>query len=276
MYEHDLEKAYRIADWMDDPRSPSGRERYLEALNKFDSLLKHPWFKPLTSRGSVKIVDIGAGRGIGGIAFAKTLAKHSIEYVLYMVDIRRDALKDAIEFAREEGVEAETYQLDALKIHETGLKDVDIVLMYGAILAHFNEWSFTRLLASSTSILNDNGLIIIEEMDRSHILFTRGYKNFIVEKRDPGGVSISVHRRYDKVSGSYYRLFIDLRTWDSVEIPINFRSISHIASVLWMFMKDIDIITTSKPDIYLVVGKNPRKKILPKDLENDPYCLKPR
>ena len=57
-----------------------------------------------------------------------------------MIDLRESALKDALRFAKEEGVlSAEVHKLDAIKAHTLG--KFDIVLMYGAILVHFNSWN---------------------------------------------------------------------------------------------------------------------------------------
>ncbi len=44
--------------------------------------------------------------------------------------------------------------------------------MYGAILAHFNEWEMIKLFASTSNALKDDGvIIIIEEMDRIDNIF---------------------------------------------------------------------------------------------------------
>ncbi len=86
---------------------------------------------------SISLLDVGAGRGIGGVAFTEVLRDMGIECIVDMVDLRRDALKDAEEFAQEKGVKARTYVMDALEVYKLG--EYDIVLMYGAILTHFNE-----------------------------------------------------------------------------------------------------------------------------------------
>ncbi len=42
-----LEKAYRIAEWIDDPRRGRSVKRYREALERSKYLFNHPWFKEL-------------------------------------------------------------------------------------------------------------------------------------------------------------------------------------------------------------------------------------
>ncbi|RLE72899.1 MAG: hypothetical protein DRJ37_01775 [Thermoprotei archaeon] len=82
-----LKKGYEIAQWCDNPWSPEGKERYENALKKFGELLKHPWLAELAS-GKISILDLGAGRGIGGVALAKTLIDKDVEVELTMVDLR--------------------------------------------------------------------------------------------------------------------------------------------------------------------------------------------
>lgn len=272
MSARDLERAYRIALWKDDPWTPEGRERYRGALRAFKKLLEHPWLKELVGREEVSVVDIGAGRGIGGVAFAKVLKERGIKTKLVMVDVRRDAIKDALRFAKEEGIEAEAYVMDALEAYKLG--KYEIVLMYGAILAHFNEWDMVRLFASSVRALKENGVIVIEEMDRVNAIFRGGFKDVILESRDPKKLSLSVHSRYDPITGSYYRTFVRLRDFEAVTIPVNFRSIAHIASTLWLFTRDVDILPTGEDALYFVVGRGLRGIIGPEDLKEGPTVFK--
>jgi len=272
-YGRDLETAYRIACWKDDPWTREGRERYTSALRRFKLLLKHPWFKEILSKDVVKILDLCSGKGIGGVALAKVIQENT-EVELSMVDIREEAVEASLRFAKSEGVSAKALVKDAKSIHTLGL--FDIVLVYGGSLAHFNSWDLIKLLASATTVLEKNGVIIVEEMDRAHVLFTRGYKDFIVENPNPQSLAISIHIKYDPVTGSYYRRFIRLKDEYSVTLPINFRSISTIASILWLFVKNIDLLSTSDENIYLIIGRRPRRKITPEDLSESPIVLKRR
>ena len=256
-----LERAYRIADWADDPRTRAGRERYAKALKSLSGLLDHPWLRGL--RGEVEVLDLCSGRGIGGVALAKALRGRGVRCRLVMVDIRRDAIRDAERFAAEEGFEAEAHAMDACEAHRLG-RLFDVVLIYGASLAHFDEWSFIRLLASATWCLRDPGVIVIEEMDRVDAVIRRGYREIVVERVERG-VSISVHDRYDYLTGSYYRTFISLSDLSSATVPINFRSVAHVASALWLFAKDVDVVPEGQK-LYFVLGRDPRRAISPEDL----------
>ncbi len=265
-----LEKGYEIARWRDNPWSLEGRERYENALKKFEKLLKHPWLAKLAS-DKISILDLGAGRGIGGVALAKTLIGKGVEVELTMVDLRESAVKDSLKFAEEEGVRAKAYKMDAIEAYKLGR--FNLVLMYGAILAHFDSWALPRLFASAAETLRENGVVIVEEMDRTHAIFMSRFKEFIVENPKPEALSISVHAGYDPVKGSYLRNYIRVRDWEAVTLPMNFRSISTIASILWLFLKDIDIVRAEAENIYLVLGKTPRRLLKPEHLE-DPTVIK--
>ncbi len=80
-------------------------------------------------------------------------------------------------------MEADAHVMDTLEAHK--FSKFDIVLMYGAILAHFNEWNMLRLFASAAKALKDDGLVIIEEMDRINAIFGGGYKEIVIESGDP-------------------------------------------------------------------------------------------
>lgn len=263
-----LSKAYEIADWGDNPWSERGRKRYEEAIKTFRSLMRHDWLKALPDE--VRVLDIGAGRGIGGVALAKVLKEEGRRAGLLMIDLREDAIKDAEKFAGQEGVDAEARVHDALRAHELG--HFDIVLMYGAILAHFDEWSFIRLLSSAAEALKGEGVVIIEELDRVNHIFRVGFKDILMERRDPRNPSLSYHLKYDPIKGTYTRALLRLKDMESVEVGVNFRSIAHIASVLWAFVSDVDIIG-KEGDSYLILGRGPKRGPSPAEFARDPRAM---
>ena len=147
------------------------------------------------------------------------------------------------------------------------------MLMYGAILVHFDSWALPKLFASAAEALREDGVVIVEEMDRTHVIFMSRFKEFIVENPKPEALSISVHAGYDPVKGSYLRNYIRVKDWEAVTLPVNFRSISTIASTLWLFLKDVDIVRTETENLYLVLGKTPRRLLKPEHLE-EPTVIK--
>jgi predicted O-methyltransferase YrrM len=269
-----LDIAYSIVGWKDDPYTPEGYKRFSVAMDRFRKLMRHPWLSKLLEKRLLTIVDVGAGKGIGSVALGKVLQENGVKARVYMIDLREGALKTALKFASENNVEAETYVVNASEVHRVGIRDADLALLYGGILAHFNEWELVTLFSSTTSIINDGGILLLEEFDRDHMLYTRGYKDLLVEKREEDSITISVHKRYDPITGSYYRLFIDLLGHRTVEVPINFRSIAQIASMLWIFMHNVDMVYTGESLVYYILGIKPRRKIDTDDLSIVPEILK--
>ena len=249
----DLKKGFEIADWADDPSKASGRARMESALKAFGELLQHPWLKELVRKEEARVLDLCAGRGIGGVALAKILRNAGVKVSVTFVDKRDDALEDALRLAKSEKIPANARAADALKAHELG--KFDAVLIYGASLIHFNEWEHVRLFASAAASLEPNGLLIVEEMDRVHAIFRSGFKDFIVENKDPASLSVSVYVRYDPLTASHYRTFVRLRDGKSVTLPFTFRSIAHIASVAWLFFEDVDLVLLSaEKHLYAILG----------------------
>lgn len=266
----ELEIAYELALWKDDPWSAEGRERYLKAKEVFRKLLAHPWLKEILTTGNVRVLDLGSGKGIGGVAFTESLTERGIRPTLTMVDVRSSAVEASLKFAEERGVKAEVYAMNALDAYKLGT--YDIVLMYGAIFAHFNSWDMCRLLASASEALAEKGVMVIEEFDRVHNVFMGGFKDIILENPKPENITISFYVDYNPVTGSYLRRFVRLRDGKNVLVPLNFRSISTIASLLWIFMKDVDMMKIDE-NLYLILGKDKRGAVGPSDLAENPKIL---
>lgn len=227
--------------------------------------------REIAKRKRVSLLDLGAGKGIGGIALAKALKERGVSVNLVMIDVRRDAVEASVRFAREEGIEGEARVMDATKAHVLG--KFDLVLMYGAMLAHFDSWQLPRLFASAAA-LTENGVVIVEEMDRVDYIFRRGFKDLLVENPRPSEISVSVHVGYDAVRGSYRRAFIRLRNGEAVTLPVSFRSIATIASILWLFVSDVDIVLKEPGGMYFILGKAPRGLLEPDCLASDPLVLR--
>lgn len=203
------------------------------------------------------------------------LERKGVETNLVMVDVRRDAIEDAVRFARENGIiNANARIMDALESHKLGRHD--IVLVYGGALVHFNDWNLVRLIASATAALEEDGIIIIEELDRVNAIFRTGYKEVIVENKDPENLSLSVHVNYDPITGSYYRLFTKLKTQESVVLPLSFRSVAHVASLLWIFVEEVDLVPASENSLYFILGRKPERAVSMQCLRKSPKALERR
>lgn len=151
----------------------------VKALAKFRSLLSHPWFQEIPKEA--QILDLCGGMGIGGVALVKALQEKGYSPRLTLVDIREDAIKEAEKFSMEEGVTCRCIAGDALEAHSLGR--FDIVLLFGAPLPHFDAWMFPRLLASASEATKDNGILVIEEMDRVDFIFKKVSKTSWLRQR---------------------------------------------------------------------------------------------
>ncbi len=265
----DLSEAYRIVDWMDNPYEKSGRKRYLKALQEFKQLVEHIWLKSLPPK--VRVIDVCAGRGIGGVALARVLKETGHEVDLTLVDLRPDALRDAEKFCADENVKCKCVVKDAVKVHELGV--FDVALLYGGPLAHFDAWSLLKMFASVSQSLNSNGVVIVEEMDRIYHIFRGGFKDFIVETVSPEKLTVSAHSGYDAFRDVYRRVMYEMKTGRAVEVELTFRSVATIASLLWIFFHDVDLIGKDER-LYFIVGYKPRRRIRVEDLREPPLLLR--
>lgn len=263
-----LSRIYRIADWKDDPYTEAGRRRYREALDKFRSIVAHPWLSELEREP--RVLDLCAGGGIGGVALSKVLLEKGYKPRLCLVDLRGDALQAARKFCSDEGVGCVSRQMDAAGAHEIG--KFDVVLLYGAPLAHFDPWRLMRLLASVSAALEETGLLILEEMDRVNKIFIGGFKHFIVEASEPGRLSVSVHGGYNRRRGAYRRIFYDVLRGHSAEVFLSFYSESIIGAMAWAFFRDLDFVEFAE-GTFMLLARAPRGALSPVDFSKLPRAI---
>jgi len=264
-----LSELYRLIGWPEDPFSEKGRRRYVEALDKFRSLLSHEWLSGLLKGGKIKIVDICGGTGIGGVALARLLLDAGAEVELTLVDLRAEALEKAAIFsAKELRREVLTELMDVRRLHSLDRR-FDLALLYGYSTPHFDPWEMARLLASVSLSLKDRGIMMVEEQDRQYGLFyRRGYKEWVVEDIGKGRLLVSIHWGYNSTRGSFKRANLDLFAKKGpIALEVYFWNLASLMAMMWLFFKDIDFVGYNKnPYNGLILAKEPRKKLDPKDL----------
>jgi len=273
----ELEKIYRVMPWPEDPWSEGGRSRYEEGLKRFRDFTSQEWVKSLVSkRKRIRIVDICGGTGIGGISLAKALSESGVRVDLTITDLRKSALQTAIKFGREVGLEVKAEQIDALRIHEKGEK-YDVGLLYGNSTPHFNPWRLVKLLASVSSSIAEDGVFILDEVDRLYMFLIQGYKFILPDEASKERVVISIHSSYDPIIGEIRRLEFDLAKRIGVELPLYFWGLAEIMSITWLFFKDIaflsDVDSRKGQCRGLIVAHKPRGKITPDDLAQYPKVI---
>ncbi|MHA1616346.1 MAG: hypothetical protein ACTSX9_03450 [Candidatus Njordarchaeales archaeon] len=269
-----LERVYKLVQWADDPYTQAGKKRFETYVTLFKGFVEHEWLSKLLERKVLRIVDICGSTGIGGIALAKVLSEYTT-VKLCILDLRRGALDIARRFSKEMlGSEAETIVHDVRKIHELG-KEWDIGLMTGYSMTHFNPWEAIKIFSGIAASLSNDGLCFFEEVDRIYHVFLRmGYKRILPERMDDGSVTISIHKRYDVITGSMERVYIDLVTRNFEGLKTYYWSLSELMALLWIFFKEIDFVATASPYYGFIIVKEPRRIVTPEMFLEEPQVLK--
>ena len=273
----DLSRLFRIVPWPEDPYTEEGRRRYEKAKEKFRGLLKHDWLSELVqSRDTVRILDVCGGTGIGGVALAKILREDGKSVELTVLDLRMDALRVAERFGSEELGGVSVVQSDATRLAELGLR-ADLCLIYGFSTPHFNPWSMVRLLANLADVLSEDGLLLVEELDRVYTVFYRtGYKEWLPEGVSEDRLFVTIHSGYDFRKGVFKRAAIDLKSGEGPVIhEVHFWGLASLTAMAWIFFEDVDIVEEKgRPWVGFVLARRPRRKLRPADFEGTPRALR--
>lgn len=262
-----MEKLYSILNWPEEPGSSKAEERYKEALDSFTKVLKHPFIVPKAKR-RVKILDLLGGTGIGGIALSKVIKESGTPPDLIILDLRENALRMAEEFGKEVlGYEPTTILGDALEVHRL-VEDIDIALIYGYSMPHFDPWQMARLLASISNVLKDDGVIIVQEIDRRYIVFYKvGYKE-IIPMLSGEEVFLDFHGGYNLIRGTFKRYYHYTKTGELISADVFFWGIAELLTFIWLFFREVDLIPIpERTTSHFLLGQGPRRRIKLEDLE---------
>ena len=218
-----------------------------------------------------------SGIGIAGLVFSKILLEKGHRIKLTLIDIRRNVLLKAREWVKKElNIEPIIHVVDAKTIHSLG-EEYDLILIWGSSSPHFNPWDMNKLLASISYVLNDKGLLIMQEADRFYSIITRGYKEIIfVEDEYEGKTVLDVFKEYNPLKGTCRRKVIDIKNpAKTAAMDLYYWSIAGIAALLWVFFEDIDILEVRGQGLkYITLAYKPRKTISPAQFEMSPYVFR--
>ncbi|ASJ08451.1 SAM-dependent methyltransferase [Thermococcus siculi] len=211
-----LEELYRYINWRMDPADERARERF-EGITEF--------FESISDRlpGGGRVLDVCAGTGIAGVA----LAKATDARLLTVLDARREDLELAKEWLRIAGINPELRLVrgDAREVANL-VDEHDIAILWGYTMPHFDPFDAVKLFANVALTLSDDGVFIIEDMDRVYwILYRAGYREFLVEGRRENYTIASMHEGYDFKRGTFKRGYyvlpglrkietVDFHYWD--------------------------------------------------------------
>ncbi len=234
------------------------------------------------SATKLKILDVASATGLGGVALCRSLllTKNGMRLTLHVNDIRSSELALVEEWMRDAGISSSAVNHhavigDAKELHqliENERQSIDIALFWGFSAVHFDPWQLSQLYASVATLLTDDGVFIVEEIDRLSGFFESGYKDFLVEGQlnDETQV-ISLSNGFDILRGMYKRTFyllpgfrrvgdFEFRPWD----------LSAVAAMGYLFFSEVDMVFRKKHGISgaapIILFKSPRRRLLPEDI----------
>ena len=269
-----IEKLYALDIWPTDPYSEFNQKRFREAIEVFDKLMEHNWLQELLRKEKIRILEICAGTGIGGVALAKVLMERGVDVELLLTDIREEDLKLGSKWGSDVlGRKIDYAKIDSRKVYELGRR-FDIALMYGYSSPHFDPWDMVRLQVSVSECLADNGILIMDEADRIYSIFYQtGYARILSERIDDERALISLHAGYNFRRGIFRRALIDLKDPSkTVLAEVYFWGLAELMAIVWMFFQDVDLYELRR-GAGLILGYKPRRKIGVDDLKTQPRVL---
>jgi len=282
----DLDKFYKIAPWPMRPSDPKAQARFAKILKLFTFLLgNHLFFQSVISKRLVKVLDVMAGSGIAGAALTKALMLKDLKVDLTVSDVRSSDLQLVYEWLKGvESVNVKTMAAEVSMVHEVMQKKAkyyDIVLLWGLSTPHLDPWQIVKTYSSICYLLNDSGVMVMDEVDRIFNIFYRmGYKDFLVEGESEKGVTVtSIHVGYDERRGVFKRATYTLPGFKkAATLDYRFWDLAGIAALGWLFFKDVDMISPSRHKIegtpHIILLSKPRRKIHFQDLKREPILLK--
>jgi hypothetical protein len=160
-------------------------------------------------------------------------------------------------------------------------KYYDIVLLWGLSTPHLDPWQMVKAYSSICYLLNDSGVMVMDEVDRIFNIFYRvGYKDFLVEGESEKGATVaSIHVGYDESRGVFKRATYTLPGFQKVAtLDYRFWDLAGIAATGWLFFEDVDTIPPNRHKIqgmpHIILLSKPRRKIHLQDLKTEPTLLR--
>ncbi len=262
---------YKLVRWPDSPTSEEGARRLEETIKVMEKLLDHEWLAQITGKDRVKIIDLCSGAGIASIALSRVLLSRGVTPEVVLVDLRRQALTEAVSHLEAMGVKAKPLCDDVLKAYRHGIKG-DIVMLYGLSTPHFSPWSLAALLASTTLMVNDNGVLVVEEADRfySTCIRGKGVEGVYLELASENSVVLNMMLDYNPWTGMMKRMLFDVISRRQATLEVHLYSLSETGALIWCFYRKVDFIPSRSRFQGLILAKEPRRIENPEEYLNYP------
>jgi SAM-dependent methyltransferase len=247
-----------------DPFGEAGREKHAETERLLRARGLAPVFDALAgdSGGSgdpVRVLDLCAGAGFGGVAAATLLRERDVKAEVVFTDLRSSVLDGALALAREHAVAATSAAVSATDVH-TLEGPFDLVLLLGRSTPHFDPWDWARVLAAVRSVLAPGGVLLVDEIDRRSP-FRRPLGDVRYDRSPEGHVIVSTDEDYDAITGSVSRLAYRLDEPARQAVTGFFSwGLSECAALGWCFFEEVGALPQGR-DRYYVVLRRPRASL---------------
>ncbi|ALL00859.1 hypothetical protein Pyrde_0809 [Pyrodictium delaneyi] len=286
-YSDALERLYSQWLWPEDPSTREAQERFNTLLEYAHSLVSTR-LAYLAEKDRVAVLDVAAGSGIAGAAFAAALARRGARVSLVVTDLRVSILEKVHVWLEKaglkEGVRVETVAVDAARLPQKLDCCFDLALLWGSSLPHFSPWRLLLALAGVRELQPRHGILLIEQRDLlPRLLFNNLYTRIRVEyvKEDGRGV-VGVHAKYDQFRGIVARVFYELPGYRYLTtMPTRLWDLASVAAMLWIFYNHVYLEKPSRDPwgAEVLVAMEPREtapssgelwETLPEQLHEEP------
>jgi len=221
-----MEELYRYLRAFMDPDSEVAQNRFLGLRSFFNWAIKERLFP---DRRKLRILDLCAGTGIAGGALYETLREWGCEASLTVLDKRKEDLLLVENWTSGEVYGAVMDCLDDLR----RLGKFDIALIFGYTMPHFDPFQTAELFRNVAKVLEDDGVLLLEETDRFGAFFYRkAYREIVPEVRGEDYTIVSLDEGYNPTRGVIKRGYYKLPGWEKVgEIETRYWDLAGLAGI---------------------------------------------
>lgn len=163
---------YELYFWPDDPSSERGQKYLQETVSYFQKLIDSSIISSkLLDKDEWNVLEICAGAGYGSLVFASLFPNKKINV---LVTDTRDLLMESARLSAMLGINNVNFrQIEAKQISDFN-KNFDVIIMYGLSTPHFPPKEAINLYSKVKECLFDDGIFLVQEMDRRKVLFLDG------------------------------------------------------------------------------------------------------
>jgi len=261
MKKQTAQQFYKHYTWPDDPESDLGKKYFERAQAEIGSLCNSEYLQTIINKDKeIKILELMAGVGYGGVALAQELDKLKISYELHLTDIRSDVLKTAETFTKSVKGKPYVYECDIRDISKLQWQ-FDIVLIYGLSLPHLNPWEWIQFCQAMPHNVNDAGALIVHETDRRLFDFIqKPYQKIAYAGKRNGADIIHMHEGYNIFKGTIKRKYIEVGNSQTISNELYYWGLAEAGAMMSVGFSKIAYQHIGNYR-YFITGQFPKKNV---------------